>query len=213
MLALVDLDGTLIDRDAGFSLWARGIVEDQALEDEALTWLLETDRAVRERGRFFALVREHFSLAPDVEALWGNYRVRMPLLAPPFPGVLDALTALRASGWRLSVVTNGRVDNQLGKLRRSGILDLLDGWCISEEVKVRKPDPAIFAIACARLGVLSSTQCWVVGDDPVLDINGGKSSGMSTIWVSHGRPWPTADQQADQTGPTPAQALALLPAT
>ena len=41
----------------------------------------------------------------------------------------------------IEIVTNGRVDNQLGKLRRSGVLDLLDGWCVSEETGIRKPDP------------------------------------------------------------------------
>jgi hypothetical protein len=47
------------------------------------------------------------------------------------------------------------VDNQIGKLRRTGILALLDGWCVSEEVGIRKPDPAIFALARQR-GLLST---------------------------------------------------------
>ena len=47
----------------------------------------------------------------------------------------------------MGVVTNGWVDNQIGKLRRAGILALLDGWCVSDEVGIRKPDPAIFALA------------------------------------------------------------------
>lgn len=52
-----------------------------------------------------------------------------------------ALVALRQQGWRLVVVTNGRADHQLGKLRRTGLAQLLDGWFISEQTGFRKPDP------------------------------------------------------------------------
>ncbi|MBA2473911.1 MAG: HAD family hydrolase [Pseudonocardiales bacterium] len=170
MLALLDLDGTLVDRDAGFDLWTRRFVENERLDAQALGWLKEADRAVKERGRFFALVREHFGTSRDADGLWDDYRAQMPLLTVALPGVINALADLRAGGWRLVVVSNGRVDNQLGKLRRTGILDLLDGCCVSEEIGIRKPDPAIFTIARERLGVLSSAPSWVVGDDPELDV-------------------------------------------
>jgi putative hydrolase of the HAD superfamily len=213
MLALLDLDGTLVDRDAGFALWARWFVEDEDLDAGALGWLEETDHAVRERGHFFTLVREHFGTSRDADGLWDDYRAQMPLLTVAFPGVIAALASLRAGGWRLVVVTNGRMDNQLGKLRRSGIIDLLDGCCVSEEIGIRKPDPVIFTIARERLGILSNAQCWVVGDDPELDVAGGRSSGMRTIWVSHGRSWPAGDYRPDRTAETPAAALAVLGTT
>jgi len=213
VLVLVDLDGTLIDREQGFHRWAQALVENHDLGNEALGWLEKTDLAVKERGRFFALVGEHFPVVGDMAALWDDYRAQMPQLAPPFPGVSEALTRLREQGWRLGVVTNGRVDNQVGKLRRTGILDLLDDWCISEEVGIRKPDPAIFLLARQRCGVPDGEQCWVVGDDPQLDIAGGRASGMRTIWVSHGRWWPAGDPPPHRTGQTPAQAFALLSST
>jgi FMN phosphatase YigB (HAD superfamily) len=111
------------------------------------------------------------------------------------------------------VVTNGRTDNQIGKLRHADILALLDGWCVSEEVGIRKPDPAIFALARQRCGGAHDSHCWVVGDDVSLDIACGSASGMGTIWVSHGRPWPAVEYRPDRIGRTPAQALALLDAT
>lgn len=133
----------------------------------------------------------------------------MPELAPAFPGVRQALEALRGTGWRLGVVTNGRSDNQLGKLRRAALLDLFDCYCISDDVGLRKPDPAIFALARTRCGADGDTNCWVVGDDPELDISGGQASGMRTIWVSHGRPW-TNSYRPDRIATTPAGALAAL---
>jgi HAD superfamily hydrolase (TIGR01509 family) len=213
VLALIDLDGTLVDRDRGFASWARAFVAERELGDGALTWLEQTDREVKDRSEFFALVNERFPSAGGASGLWNDYRAQMPRLAPAFPGVLDALARLRERGWRLGVITNGRVDNQIGKLRRAGILALLDGWCVSEEVGIRKPDPAIFALARQRCSASHDAHCWVVGDDPSLDIAGGSASGMGTIWISHGRPWSAIEYRPDRIGPTPAQALALLDAT
>jgi HAD superfamily hydrolase (TIGR01509 family) len=212
VLALIDLDGTLVDRDRGFALWARALVAKRDLGDGALIWLEQTDREMKERDKFFTLLSERFPAAGSASALWNDYSAQMPGLAPAFPGVLAALARLRERGWRLGVVTNGRVDNQIGKLRRAGIWALLDGWCVSEEVGIRKPDPAIFALARQRCGASRDVRCWVVGDDPSLDIAGGSASGMGTIWVSHGRPWSAIEYRPDRIGSTPAQALALLDA-
>jgi hypothetical protein len=54
VLALIDLDGTLVDRDCGFALWARAFVAERDLGDGALTWLEQTGREVKKRGEFFA---------------------------------------------------------------------------------------------------------------------------------------------------------------
>jgi putative hydrolase of the HAD superfamily len=113
--------------------------------------------------------------------------------------VLDGLVGLRAAGWRLGAVTNGQPDNQVAKLRRTGLADHLDGWCVSAEVGVRKPDPAIFRLAARRCGRSiedGSIDGWMVGDSAELDVDGGRRAGLATFWVSHGRPWP-----ADRTPP------------
>ena len=99
MLALLDLDGTLVDREAGFWVWAQALIKDHALGDEALAWLTATDLAVKERDRFFALVSQRFPAVGNMTALWDDYRARMPHLTPLFSGVLDALTMLRQQGW------------------------------------------------------------------------------------------------------------------
>lgn len=120
MLAVLDLDGTLVDRDAGFC-----------------TWLRAWDQEAKERGAFFAGLVDHFGLAVDPDALWKQYRVVTPHITPAFEGVPPGLVALRQRGWRLVVVSNGRADNQLGKLRRTGLAELLDDRFISEQ-----PQPA-----------------------------------------------------------------------
>lgn len=211
MLALLDLDGTLVDRDAGFSWWLTEFATEHGVDMGLRQWIERTDRQVKERGRFFELVSGRLPQVGAPAELWADYRARMPELAPAFPGVREGLLALRAAGWQLGVVTNGRSDNQLGKLRRTGLLDLFDCCCVSGDVGVRKPDPAIFALARSHCGADEDSRCWVIGDDPELDVRGGLASGMRTMWVSHGRPW-TPAYQPDRIARTPAEALATLPA-
>jgi FMN phosphatase YigB (HAD superfamily) len=38
-------------------------------------------------------------------------------------------------------------DNQLGKIRNTGVSEVVDAWGVSDELGVRKPDPEVFRIA------------------------------------------------------------------
>jgi putative hydrolase of the HAD superfamily len=69
----------------------------------------------------------------------------------------------------------------------------------SAVVGVRKPDPMIFALALARLGV-APNDAWVVGDSYDRDIVPAKTLGCSTIWLK-GKSWrePPSTEAADYT--------------
>jgi FMN phosphatase YigB (HAD superfamily) len=152
-LALFDLDDTVIDRRAAFNAWAEEFVAAQGLDDAALTFLVMAD--AHDSGPmdgFFAMVRQTFDLAEPPSQLWLQYRRRMPELASCRREDLEALRRLRQAGWRIGIATNGMADNQLGKIRNAGLDRLVDAWCISDEVGIRKPDPEIFRLAVARCG-------------------------------------------------------------
>lgn len=69
-------------------------------------------------------------------------------------------------------------------------LDGLFGAMVDSAVEgIRKPDPAIFALALERLGV-EAAEAWVVGDSYERDILPGKTLGCATIWLK-GRSWTT----------------------
>ncbi|MGM1062339.1 HAD family hydrolase [Saccharothrix sp. Mg75] len=204
-LVLLDLDDTLVDLAGAFAAWAGEFAAEHDLADDAVPWLRA--RASGRKDALFAEARDRFGLAEPAHVLWARYRARVPELVVPRPGVPDALAALRASGWRVGVVTNGEPDNQGAKLRRTGLAAHLDGWCASGEAGVRKPDPAIFHLAARRCGGGSG---WVVGDSPELDVAGGRAAGFRTWWVSHGRPWPPGAVPPDRTSPDTADALTGL---
>jgi FMN phosphatase YigB (HAD superfamily) len=47
----------------------------------------------------------------------------------------------------------------------------------------------IFAVAAHRCGTTLSGGGWMIGDSPTADVAGGAGAGLSTIWISRGRPW------------------------
>lgn len=209
-MALFDLDGTLIDRDAGFAAWLDHLAEQHGIPAPDRQEIERLDRRLRRREQFFDAVVARWPNLGDAGRIWAEYRRLMPTLAATYPGVLDGLRRLRVAGWRLGVVTNGEADNQEGKLAASGVGELIDGWCVSGATGVRKPDAAIFRAALTRIGGQAAAGAWLVGDDPVADVAGGAAVGLRTVWISHGAEWGSADPAPDFTVPTPAEAIDLL---
>lgn len=69
-----------------------------------------------------------------------------------YPGVPEMLQRLAAEGYRLGLVSNVS-DGAAIPIRHLGIDRLFHELVLSHEVGLLKPDPAIFELACARLGV------------------------------------------------------------
>ncbi|MFJ2030541.1 HAD family hydrolase [Streptosporangium sp. NPDC087985] len=209
-LALFDLDNTLIDLDEDFLVWAEEFAEEHALGPEATGWLLALDRAgYPHRQAFFAKVRDHFALPWSVDELWSCYRERMPYLVRCRPEVMDGLSRLRATGWKVAIVTNGTADNQLGKIQRTGLAEAVDAYVLSGAEGIRKPDVGLFEIAAGRCGVTLDGGGWAIGDNPVTDIAGGRAAGLRTIWIDRGTST-GHDHQADHVVTDVLQAVEIL---
>jgi FMN phosphatase YigB (HAD superfamily) len=183
-LALFDLDDTLTDRGAAFEAWAREFVAAHGLDDPALAFIRTADaRHCGPRDGFFATISETFGLDEPPDLLWRRYRRRMPELATCRREDLDALRRLRRAGWLIGIVTNGMTDNQLGKIRNTGLSDLVDAWGISDELAIRKPEPEIFRLVAERCAAGPDYDGWMIGDSLPHDIAGGHAAGLRTIWV------------------------------
>ncbi|WP_406008056.1 HAD family hydrolase [Streptomyces sp. NBC_00637] len=86
----------------------------------------------------------------------------------------------------------------------------MDGVFVSEEADARKPQTRHFVLAAARCGTVLGDGCWMVGDNPVNDVGGGRSAGLSTIWIGNDRSWPPDDAGPDHTVPHARAAIGLL---
>ncbi|WP_308210527.1 HAD hydrolase-like protein [Actinomadura luzonensis] len=78
-------------------------------------------------------------------------------------------------------------DNQLGKLRRTGL----------------------FEIAAQRCGTSLAQGGWMVGDSLIADIEGGQAAGLRTIWIDRGT-WPGHEHQAEHVVAVAVEAIAIV---
>jgi putative hydrolase of the HAD superfamily len=199
---LFDLDETLVDRRGSLTryaskLWQR---EQQAIalsEPEFIARFHEIDdRARTPRKEFFqrfsAEMLPAFSAA-DFEEDFYSGAWASPLL---FDDVVLVLTTLRQRGYGLGIISNGSERPQTAKIRNSPLGGLVDTFIVSGAFGAKKPDPAIYAEAVARLD-LDVARSWFVGDSPVPDVVGPTHAGFKAIWIERPGelqvPWP-ADQ-------------------
>ncbi|MEU8272121.1 HAD family hydrolase [Sphaerisporangium sp. NPDC049002] len=209
-LALFDLDNTLVNLDEAFHVWAGEFTDEHDLGREAVDWLLALDRAgYPHREVFFTKIRDRFALPEPADELWSRYRQRMPYLVHCRLEVLEGLARLRASGWRVAIVTNGTADNQLGKIQRTGLAEAVDAYALSGVEDIRKPDSGLFEIAAKRCGAVLADGGWMVGDHLVADIGGGRAAGLRTIWIDRGT-WSSDDHGADHVVSDVIEAMEIL---
>ncbi|GAA2289911.1 hypothetical protein GCM10010234_33440 [Streptomyces hawaiiensis] len=206
-LLLLDLDNTLIDRDAAYRATLLDFLAEHGLPEDDIDWLMTVDAS-------------GYTPRPEVAlAMDGRYGDRVPrgavralldrgaadrvVLSAP---VRTALEKATAAGWILAIVTNGRTSQQERKIRTTGLDALTHGWAVSEAVGHKKPAPEIFHAAAAAVGA-TLDGAWVIGDSPHADIAGAAGIGARSVWVSAGRPWTGTALTPTRTAPDTASAI------
>lgn len=119
------------------------------------------------------------------------------------PDAAALIEALRARRFKMGVITSGLKPKQAEKLVRLGLTGVLhpEALCFSEQVGVSKPNPKLYAKACAGVGVHPSRAMYV-GDRLAHDVAPAKQVGMRTVHYTgaHGRwcgePCPTVPDHA-----------------
>jgi HAD superfamily hydrolase (TIGR01509 family) len=104
----------------------------------------------------------------------------------PYPDTVPLLRELRERGVPVAVVSNIAWDIR-PMFRKAGVEDLVGEFVMSYVEGVVKPDPAIFELACRRLGI-APADALMVGDSPEND-GGAEAVGCATAIVD---PVPTA---------------------
>jgi putative hydrolase of the HAD superfamily len=113
----------------------------------------------------------HVISARDMMALVATVTV-------PHTGMLEAIRRIRAHGLRAAALTNNWITEDEG----TGVLrPYFDVFIESAVVKLRKPDPRIFELACRELGVAPADAVFL--DDIGLNLKAARALGMTTIKV------------------------------
>ena len=193
---LFDLDGTLGDRPSAVRRWAEELYFSQpgvmakVERAHALQKIVEWDAGghVFAHELFDKLVVEWPFVRESAEELVRWHATRYPAAFKPDPVVSRTIRRMMRVGLEWGVVTNGP-PFQKDKLVALGLDKIAGCVVVSGEFGVAKPDPTIFEEALRLLG-RSATETVFVGDSPAGDIEGARTAGMETAWLSHGRKWP-----------------------
>jgi putative hydrolase of the HAD superfamily len=183
-----DLDGTLLDRRRSFERfvrdqWQRFAHVLKAVDREQyVQTLIEVDRdGYAPRNELFTGIIAQFELPSALaETLLNDYRA-FPSACLLFPDATPTLFALRASGRKLGLITNGSVRMQSAKLACLALSPMFDTILISDAEGVTKPKRQIFHRALERLNV-NPAHAVFVGDHPEVDVAGARAAGMRAIW-------------------------------
>jgi HAD superfamily hydrolase (TIGR01509 family) len=121
----------------------------------------------------------------------GAYHQELNLWESVPAGVLPALASLRASGFRLVVVSNAN-----GTLHRAfdrlGLTAAFDVIFDSHREGVEKPDPRFFQIALDRSGARAETTLHV-GDLYHVDVAGARAAGITPVLLDSAGLYPDCD--------------------
>jgi HAD superfamily hydrolase (TIGR01549 family) len=100
-----------------------------------------------------------------------------------FDDVPDLLETLTTAKLPTGLVTNSSPKAQQAMLQTVGLESTFDVVVISGEVRVAKPDAAIFEVALERLDV-EPAMVWHVGDSLSTDIAGAAAAGIPSVWLN-----------------------------
>lgn len=185
--AIFDMDGLLLDserpiRDAWEAvLTGMGLVYDHGLYLSAVGRNLADTRVLLAQGHGpgfdfdEALAQVRLRLADTVER---GFAVK--------PGVRELLAELSGRGIRSAVASSTALERIGQRLEKAGLSDYFEHLAGGDEVRRGKPEPDIFLLAAARLGVPPET-C-LVFEDSSYGAQGALAAGMGVILVPDLKP-------------------------
>ena len=121
-----------------------------------------------------------WQVTPTIEYLTDFWVDHFPKHAVEMPQARVVLENLKAKGYILAVVSNGKHLSRLSTIQNLGFEPYFDEIISSEKAGFQKPKPEIFQKTCEILNV-SAHQCVFIGDHPINDYAGAKNAGMSAL--------------------------------
>ena len=163
---VLDFDGLIVDTESPILAIWQEVFREHGCELSLHDW----ERALGSHGAYdpcahlaelTGRIFDHEALRTAVRARNTEACGRQPLL----PGVADLLDQARSIGLRTAVASSSTRGWVEGWLERHGVRSVVDAVCGREDVARVKPEPDLFLLAAARLGVPPAA-CVVFEDSP-----------------------------------------------
>jgi phosphoglycolate phosphatase len=188
-LAVFDLDGTLADTAPDLVATLNVILGREGLPalplDEARNMIGHGARVLIERG-LEAAGREMTPSRLDelYHAFLAHYAEHLCVETQLFPGVVEALDALEAEGFRFAVCTNKVEAHSVRLLEALGIAHRFAAICGRDSFPYVKPDPRHLTLTIKKADGLVS-EAVMVGDSRT-DIVTAQAAGVPVVAVTFG---------------------------
>jgi len=99
-----------------------------------------------------------------------------------YPEVPETLRRLKAAGMKLAILSNGTPQMLASAATSAGIVEMFDAVLSVEEVKVYKPHPSVYELACKRLNLAASAICFLSSNG--WDAYSARAFGMRVLWCN-----------------------------
>jgi putative hydrolase of the HAD superfamily len=136
----------------------------------------DTEQTVR-------ILAERLGGSPSDEQVGRAAELRRELsrrvLSAVAPGTVQVLDGLRASGWRLGLISNATAESAEA-WPASPLATCLDAAIFSCDVGLAKPDRRIYVVGAEALRAVAA-QCFYVGDGADDELAGAEAAGMTVI--------------------------------
>ena len=118
-----------------------------------------------------------YANAPKLTRLWRDHDGRRVAR----PDAVATLKELQARGYTLGIIANTVTETEIPDwMAADGVAQCFKTTILSSKVRLRKPDPAIYHLACRCIGT-PEANCAYVGDNPVRDVEGAVDAGYGSM--------------------------------
>jgi len=190
ILALIDLDGTLVDSVPDLALCVDQMMERLGREPRGETMV----RTWIGNG-VPVLVRRALVGAVDGEADAADYEQALKIFlelyeknvcvdSRPYDGVIEGLELLQQAGCRLGCVTNKAARFTEPLLDKLGLSRYFEIIVSGDTLDKKKPDPAPLLYAAEQLGIRPEDSLMV--GDSMHDVDAGRAANFQVACVSYG---------------------------
>ena len=195
---LFDIDNTLLDFNGAIknSFWKSFESYDLECNDEFFAIYKKINHKAWtdfERGlisaeklqyRRWALLFEKIGVTHvDAKEFSINILNNLVTCSYAYDGVIEMLQKLRPH-FKMSMVTNGLKEVQRARIEKLNMSHFFDSIIVSDDIGVSKPDARFFDYAYKSIDFApDKSECMVIGDNPVSDIQGAIDFGFRTCWV------------------------------
>ncbi len=138
-----------------------------------------------QRVRRIISIFEYFNIPLTKEPLevYDDYLKEFEANWKVFDDVSETLTELKNRGYKLGIISNGKFEQQVKKLKKVKIFDMFDCVFTSSQFEVSKPNPKLFENIFNKLSLNYAEVCYI-GDDLKKDILPCKAIGVDAIFVN-----------------------------